>query len=106
MKNYIYGLKKGFPIFLGYLPVSFTFGFMAVSGGLPVWMAVFISVTNLTSAGQAAGLQIIAAGGTLLDHHGWGLSIVRQIAERRGGRLTTERSDGQFISTVWLGAAE
>ena len=48
----------------------------------------------------------IPAGGALLDHHGWGLSIVRQIAERRGGRLTTERSDGQFISTVWLGAAE
>ena len=48
----------------------------------------------------------IPVGGALLDHHGWGLSIVRQIAERRGGRLTTERSDGQFISTVWLGAAE
>lgn len=61
MKNYIYGLKKGFPIFLGYLPVSFTFGFMAVSGGLPVWMAVFISVTNLTSAGQFAGTNLIFA---------------------------------------------
>ena len=61
MKNYIYGLKKGFPIFLGYLPVSFTFGFMAVSGGLPVWMAVFISVTNLTSAGQFAGNNLIFA---------------------------------------------
>ena len=48
----------------------------------------------------------IPVGGALLDSHGWGLSIVRQIAERRGGRLTTERSDGRFISTVWLGAAE
>ena len=46
MKNYKYGIQKGIPIFLGYLPVSFTFGFMAVSGGLPVWLAVFISVTN------------------------------------------------------------
>ena len=36
MKNYKYGIQKGIPIFLGYLPVSFTFGFMAVSGGLPV----------------------------------------------------------------------
>ncbi len=59
MKNYSYGIKKGFPIFLGYLPVSFTFGFMAVSGGLPVWIAVLISVTNLTSAGQFAGTNLI-----------------------------------------------
>lgn len=61
MKDFTYGLKKGFPIFLGYLPVSFTFGFMAVSGGLPVWLAVFISVTNLTSAGQFAGTNLIFA---------------------------------------------
>lgn len=59
MKSYSYGIKKGFPIFLGYLPVSFTFGFMAVSGGLPVWIAVLISVTNLTSAGQFAGTNLI-----------------------------------------------
>ncbi len=61
MKNYKYGLRKGIPIFLGYLPVSFTFGFMAVSGGLPVWLAVFMSATNLTSAGQFAGMNLIFA---------------------------------------------
>lgn len=61
MSRYTYGLKKGFPIFLGYLPVSFTFGFMAVSGGLPVWAAVLMSVTNLTSAGQFAGTNLIFA---------------------------------------------
>lgn len=61
MNDYKYGLKKGFPIFLGYLPVSFTFGFMAVSGGLPVWLALIISVTNLTSAGQFAGTNLIFA---------------------------------------------
>ena len=55
MKSFMYGLKRGFPIFLGYRPVSFTFGFMAVSGGIPVWAAVLISLTNVTSAGQFAG---------------------------------------------------
>ncbi len=60
-KQFIYGMKKGFPIFLGYLPVSFTFGFMAVSGGLPVWAAVLMSMTNLTSAGQFAGTKLISA---------------------------------------------
>lgn len=56
------GLKSGMPIGLGYLPVSFTFGFLAVSGGLPLWVAVLISLTNLTSAGQFAGTTLIFAG--------------------------------------------
>jgi predicted branched-subunit amino acid permease len=57
-----YGLKRGLPIALGYVPVSFTFGLMAVSGGIPIWMAVFISLSNLTSAGQFAGTNLIILG--------------------------------------------
>lgn len=65
--RYIDGFKKGFPIGLGYIPVSFTFGFMAVSGGLPAWIAVFISMSNLTSSGQFAGTQLILAGASYLE---------------------------------------
>ena len=61
------GFKDGIPIALGYLSVSFGFGIMAVSNGLPVLAAVLTSMTNLTSAGQVAGIGIIAAGGTLLE---------------------------------------
>ncbi|HKL99905.1 MAG TPA: AzlC family ABC transporter permease [Mobilitalea sp.] len=61
-KKYIYGIKRGLPIAFGYIPVSFTFGIMAVSGGMPIWMAVFISLSNLTSAGQFAGTNRIIAG--------------------------------------------
>jgi predicted branched-subunit amino acid permease len=57
--DFSHGLKRGLPIAMGYVPVSFTFGLMAVSGNLPVWMAVFISFTNLTSAGQFAGTNLI-----------------------------------------------
>ena len=57
------GLKDGVPIALGYLSVSFTFGMMAGSGGPPVSVAVAISMTNLTSAGQFAGLSLLFAGG-------------------------------------------
>lgn len=57
------GLKDGVPIALGYLSVSFTFGMMAAAGGLPVSIAVAISMTNLTSAGQFAGLSLLLAGG-------------------------------------------
>ncbi len=61
------GLLHGIPIALGYLSVSFGFGIMAVQKGLSVFEAVMVSVTNLTSAGQAAGVEIIAAAGTLLE---------------------------------------
>ena len=31
------GMKDGVPIALGYFAVSFTFGMMAVAGGLSIW---------------------------------------------------------------------
>lgn len=61
------GLRDGIPIGLGYLSVSFGFGIMAVQNGLSVLAAVIISMTNLTSAGQVAGLTVIAGGGTLVE---------------------------------------
>lgn len=65
--GFVQGIKDGIPIGLGYLSVSFSFGIAAVSQGLSVLYATLISMTNLTSAGQVAGLGIIAAGGTLLE---------------------------------------
>ncbi len=61
------GLKDGIPIALGYLSVSFGFGIQAVNSGLSPFAAVLISLTNLTSAGQVAGLGVIIALGTLLE---------------------------------------
>jgi len=61
------GLKDGIPIALGYFAVSFSFGLLAVKGGLTSFQAVIISLTNVTSAGQFAGLKIILAGGTLVE---------------------------------------
>lgn len=61
------GLSNGIPIALGYFSVSFGFGIMAVQSGLTAFQAIMISLTNLTSAGQAAGVGIIAAGGTLIE---------------------------------------
>lgn len=61
------GLSHGIPIALGYFSVSFGFGIMAVQSGLKAIEAIIISLTNLTSAGQAAGVTIIAAGGSLIE---------------------------------------
>lgn len=72
------GIRDGIPIGLGYFAVSFTFGMMAVSGGLSVWQAVLISLTNLTSAGQFAGLEIIIAGGSY-----WEIALTQLIINLR-----------------------
>ena len=65
-REYRDGLKAGMPVCVGYFSVSFGFGTMAVTQGLTIWQAVLISATNLTSAGQFAGLTVIAAGEALL----------------------------------------
>lgn len=54
------GFKDGIPICLGYIAVSFTFGTMAKKVGISIFDAVLISLTNVTSAGQFAGLSLIA----------------------------------------------
>ena len=66
-KPFFKGLSHGIPICLGYFSVSFGFGILAVKSGLQAIDAILISLTNLTSAGQAAGVGIIAAAGTLIE---------------------------------------
>jgi predicted branched-subunit amino acid permease len=66
-KDFLQGIKAGVPVCLGYFSVSFGFGAMAIAQGLKLWHAALISLTNLTSAGQFAGLTVIAAGATLLE---------------------------------------
>ena len=61
------GLKLGIPIALGYVPVSFTFGLIAVNGDIPIWTTIFISLTNLTSAGQFVGTNLIINGAAFLE---------------------------------------
>ena len=68
MKNrFLIGLHHGLPIGLGYLSVSFAFGIFSLGQGLSIWETLLISMTNLTSAGQLAGVPIIAAGGSAAE---------------------------------------
>ena len=60
------GLRDGVPIGLGYFSVSMTFGILCVLDGLPVWAAVAISMTNLTS-GTVCGLSLICAHSSLFE---------------------------------------
>lgn len=65
--EFISGLKDGLPICLGYISVSFAFGMLARQSGMPIWTAVLMSMSNVTSAGQFAGLTLILNQGTYLE---------------------------------------
>lgn len=61
------GVKDGLPIGLGYLSVSIAFGVKASLMKIPIYITLLISMTNLTSAGQLAGIEVIAAAGTIIE---------------------------------------
>ncbi|MBR3741882.1 MAG: AzlC family ABC transporter permease [Clostridia bacterium] len=67
VKKFVQGCHDGIPIGLGYLAVSFSFGIQAIMAGLTVGQAVMMSALNLTSAGQFASLDIIAASGSYIE---------------------------------------
>lgn len=66
-EKFLKGIKDGIPIGLGYLSVSFAFGIFAVESGLTIWQTLLISMLNVTSAGQLAGVPIITGSGTLIE---------------------------------------
>ena len=61
------GVHRGLPVGVGYFSVSFGFGAMAASQGIKALDAALISVSNLTSAGQFAGLTLIVAAASLWE---------------------------------------
>lgn len=65
--TYCNGLKAGIPIALGYIVVSFTFGMTAVLSGMSPLQAILMSLTNLTSAGQFAGLGLITGSSNYIE---------------------------------------
>jgi len=56
------GLKMGFPILLGYIPVGLAFGILAVQQGFTVLQAVLCSATAIAGAGQFIAVASLAAG--------------------------------------------
>ena len=61
------GINRGLPVGVGYFSVSFGFGAMAAAQGIKALDAALISLTNLTSAGQFAGLTLIIAAAGLWE---------------------------------------
>lgn len=67
LNEYRVGVKTGLPVGMGYFSVSFGFGAMAAAQGIKALDAALISMSNLTSAGQFAGLTLIVAAATLWE---------------------------------------
>ena len=61
------GLRHGIPIMLGYLAVSFALGISARNAGLSVIQAGIASLTNMASAGEYAGFQVIRERSGLIE---------------------------------------
>lgn len=66
-KEFREGLRDGLPIALGYLAVSFAFGIYGANGGLSAGLLSLFSMSNLTSAGQFAGLRLILSGAPYVE---------------------------------------
>ena len=65
--DYRRGVRRGVPVGVGYFSVSFGFGAMAVANGISWLDATLISASNVTSAGQFAGLTLILASAGLWE---------------------------------------
>ena len=65
--EYKTGVRRGLPVGIGYFSVSFGFGAMAAAQGIKALDAALISLTNVTSAGQFAGLTLIVAAASLWE---------------------------------------
>lgn len=66
-KEFKVGVRDGVPIALGYFAVSFSLGITMVTAGMTAVQGAVMSVSNLTSAGEFAGVRVIAAGGGLIE---------------------------------------
>ncbi len=95
--EYRTGVSRGLPVGMGYFSVIFGFGAMAVSQGVSAFDATVISLSNLTSAGQFAGLTVIVAMATL-----WEMILTQLIINSRYALMSLALSQrmGQRIGLL------
>ena len=95
--EYKTGVRRGLPVGIGYFSVSFGFGAMAAAQGIKAMDAALISLTNLTSAGQFAGLTLIVAAASL-----WELILTQIVINSRYALMSLALSQrmGQRIGVL------
>lgn len=78
LKAFKTGIKDGMPIALGYLAVSFSLGIAAKNAGLSVLQSFVVSALCNASAGEYAGITLIAAKAAYIE-----IAIMTLIANAR-----------------------
>ena len=61
------GVQRGFPIFLGYMPLGFAYGVLAVQNGIPAVYAVLFSLLVYAGAGQFIAVGLWGAGASVFS---------------------------------------
>lgn len=61
------GFQRGFPVVLGYVPLGFAFGVLAVRNGIPAWVAAIMSVMVFAGSGQFIAASLWGAGASVLS---------------------------------------
>ena len=60
------GMRDSIPIVLGYFPLGFAFGVLAVQVGLSIFQAGLMSILCFTGAGQYIAIGVMQAGGAVV----------------------------------------
>lgn len=60
------GMRDSIPIVLGYFPLGFAFGVLAVQVGLSIFQAGLMSILCFTGAGQYIAIGVVQAGGAVM----------------------------------------
>ncbi len=63
----IEGAKRAFPIVLGYLPLGFAFGVLAVKSGIPAYLTVIMSVLVYAGSGQFIAASMVGMSAPILS---------------------------------------
>lgn len=67
IRDYLEGLRRALPIMLGYVPVGFAFGVLAVKNNIPPALAVGMSLLMFSGSGQFVLASLWGAGAGILS---------------------------------------
>ena len=62
LKSYLYGVKKGIPVLIGFLPVAISYAIAATSSGMSAGETVGMSAAVFAGASQIMATEMIASG--------------------------------------------
>ena len=66
LSSYLYGVRKGIPVLIGFLPVAISYAIAATAGGMSAGETVGMSAAVFAGASQIMAAEMIAGGASPL----------------------------------------